>query len=94
VNNQQLETQERSRSDMAEMRELILQLVSNHGELRQVIEMQKSGDSNAGELVMLEGQRVGSSRLKVTSLIQYFFVGTQNYEGGNGGVFYVFPCRR
>ena len=45
---------------MAEMRDLLHQLLSNQGELLQVIELQNSGE-HAGELVMLEGQRVRPS---------------------------------
>lgn len=45
---------------MAEMRDLLRQLLSNQGELRQVIELQNSGE-HAAELVMLEGQRVRTS---------------------------------
>ena len=83
MNTYQLGTQERTRSDMAEMRDLLYQLLSNQGELRQVIELQNSGE-HAGELVMLEGQRVRTSTFG--NLIYHYFThlpGTPNDERNN-----------
>jgi len=84
MNSYQVGTQEKSRSDMAEMRDLLHQLLSNQGELRQVIDLQNSGE-HAGELVMLEGQRVRTSTFG--NLICHYFTylpGAPNDERNNG----------
>ncbi|RDB21515.1 Serine/threonine-protein kinase STY46 [Hypsizygus marmoreus] len=56
MNNHSIEAQERQRSDAAEMRELLHQVLANRqGELRQVIEMQNAGE-HVAETIMLDGQ--------------------------------------
>jgi hypothetical protein len=57
VHHTQREVQERMRSDSAEMRELLLKILTNQGELRQVYDMQNAGE-HVAEPLMEAGQMV------------------------------------